>query len=263
MASPDTGAAEAFEKYLVPTIFGPWSRDLVDAAGAGPGNEILDVGCGTGASARYAAERVAPGGAVAAIDLNEGMIAHARTLCPPGDVDWRTGDVMALPFGDAAFDIVIGNQVLQFLKDKAGALVELKRVLKQGGRLALTVWCDIELCPGHCAVAAALKARDVDPSGILHPYSYGDAVALGDVIQQAGFRDVAVTRRFREARFASAKAFVDALAAGGPSSRLALEKLDADGLKQLIGEVTRALADDTDDDGVKIVTTSHVAIARA
>lgn len=261
-APPDTSAAEAFEKYLVPTIFGPWSRDLVDTAQAKPGDNILDIGCGTGASARYAVERVAPGGTVAAIDINAGMIAHAGTLCPPGDVDWREGDVMALPFEDGAFDTVIGNQVLQFLKDKPGALAEARRVLKPGGRLVLTVWCKIELCPGHCAVANSLQAHGVDAAGILHPYSYNDAVALGDVIQQAGFRDVAVTRRFREARFASARAFVEALAAGGPSSRLALEKLDADGLQQVIAEVTDALAEYTDETGVTIVTTSHVVVAR-
>jgi len=260
---PDTAAAEAFEKYLVPTIFGPWSRDLVDTAGAKPGNRLLDIGCGTGAAARYAVERVAPGGTVAAIDLNAGMIAHARTLCPPGDVDWREGDVMALPFGDGAFDIVVGNQVLQFLKDKSGALAEMKRVLAPGGRLVLNVYCNIELCPGHCAVARALEAHDIDPSGIQNPYSFGDSVVLGDVIQAAGFRDVSVVRRLMEAQFASPKAFVEALAAGGPSARHALEQLDAAGLDQVIKEVGRSLADYVDDKGLKIVTTSHVAVARA
>lgn len=263
MNQPDTSAAEAFELFLVPTIFGPWSRDLVDTAGAKPGDRVLDVGCGTGAAARYAAERVAPGGTVAAIDLNAGMIAHARTLCPPGEVDWREGDVMALPFNDGAFDIVVGNQLLQFLKDKAGALAEMKRVLTPGGRLVLNVYCRIELCPGHCAVARALEAHDVDPSGILNPYSFGDAVALGDVIQEAGFRDVSVVRRFMEARFASPGTFVEALAAGGPSARHALEQLDAEGLRQVMGEVARALADYVDDQGLRIVTTSHVAVARA
>lgn len=264
MASrPDTSAAEAFERYLVPTIFGPWSRDLVDTARAAPGDRVLDVGCGTGAAARYAAELVAPGGTVAAIDLNAGMIAHARTLCPPGDVDWCEGDVMALPFEDGAFDIVVGNQLLQFLEDKAGALAEMKRVLAPGGRLVLNVYCDIELCPGHCAVARAVVPYDIDASGILNPYAFGDAVTLGDVIQQAGFRDVSVVRRSMESRFASPEAFVEALAAGGPSVRHALEQLDAAALKQVIEDVTRRLADYVDDKGVRIITTSHIAVARA
>jgi len=259
----DTSAAQAFERYLVPTIFGPWSRDLVDVARPVPGERVLDVGCGTGAAARYAAELVAPGGTVAAIDTDARMIAFARTLCPPGDVDWRVADVMALPFGDGAFDVVVGHQVLQFLKDKAGALREMRRVLAPGGRLVLGIFCGLALCPGHDAVARALEAHDVDPSGIRVPYAYDDAMAIGDVIQQAGFRDISVVRRSLESRFASPKAFVTALAAGGPSARHALEQLDAEGLRQVIGEVTRSLARYVDDKGVRIITTEHVAFARA
>ena len=65
----------------------------------------------------------------------------------------------------------------------------------------------------------------MDPAGIQHPYSFGDPVALGDVLADAGFRDVSVVRRTKEARFESPKAFVEALAAAGPSARHALEQL--------------------------------------
>jgi len=259
---PDTSVPEAFERLQVPVIFGPWSRDLVDAAGVRPGDRVLDIGCGTGPAARYAAERVAPGGSVAAIDRDGAMIAYARTLCPPGEVDWREGDVMALPFGDGAFDVVVGNQVYQFLDDRLGALREVRRVLAPAGRLALNVYCGLELCPGHAAVARALERHDVDLSGIRIPYGFGDAVALGDAIQQAGFRDVSVVRRFKEARFASPRAFVEALATSSPSVRHAFEGLTAGGLRQVIDDVSEMLADYVDDRGVRIITTSHVAIAR-
>ena len=258
----DTTAAAAFEKYLVPTIFGPWSQALVDFARASPGERLLDVGCGTGAAARYAADLLESDGAVAAIDLNAGMIAHAQTLDSAGAVDWHEGDVTSLPFDDHSFDIIVGNQVLQFLTDRAGGLAEIRRVLADGGRAAFAVWCRIELCPAHFAVANALARHDVDPEGILHPYSLGDPVALGDIIADAGFRDISVVRRPMEARFASAKAFIDALVGGGPSSRRALAQLEADGLGQVIADVADELVEFVDDDGLRVLTSANLAMAR-
>lgn len=258
----DTAAAEAFEKYLVPTIFGPWSRSLVDIAAPAAGERLLDVGCGTGAAARYASEMLPEEGAVAAIDLNPGMIAHARALDRQGRVDWREGDILALPFDNGTFHSVVGNQVLQFLRDRPGALAEMKRVMKTDGRAVFGVYCQIGLCPAHCAVATALEKHDVDPSGIQNPYSFGDPVELGNLMAEAGFRDVSVVRRTLEARFESPKAFVEALAAGGPSARHALEQLDAAGLRQVIAEVTAALDQYVDEDGLRVITASNVAVVR-
>lgn len=258
----DTSAAIAFEKYLVPTVFGPWSRALVDLADPKPGERLLDVGCGTGAAARYAAELLGGKNAVAAIDLNAGMIAHARTLDTQGAVDWHEGDIMALPFDDAAFQKVVGNQVLQFLPDRPGALAEIRRVMAGDGRAVFGVYCRLELCPAHCAVARALESHDVDPAGIQNPYSFGDPVVLGDVLADAGFRDVSVVRRTMEARFASPKAFVEALAAGGPSARHALERLDEAGLADVIEQVTRTLEKYVDADGLRVITASNLAVGR-
>ena len=258
----DTTAAEAFEKYLVPTVFGPWSRALVDLADPAPGQRLLDVGCGTGAAARHAAEKLGLKGAVAAIDLNAGMIAHARNLDPDGAVDWHEGDIMNLPFEDGAFHRIVGNQVLQFLPDRPGALTEIRRVMDPDGRAVFGVYCQLELCPAHCAVANALDKHDVDPSGIQHPYSFGDPVAVGDLMESSGFRDVSVVRRTMEARFSSPEAFVQALAAGGPSARHALEQLDETGMREVIEEVTDTLADYVDDEGLRVLTASNVVVAR-
>lgn len=258
----DTSAAEAFEKFLVPTIFGPWSQALVDHAGVSAGERVLDIGCGTGAGARYAAALVGSSGKVVATDINAGMIAYARGIDTAGAVEWHLDSVEDLPNDDASFDAVIGNQVLQFLPDKPKALAEIRRVLTSDGRLALTVYCQIDLCPAHAAVARALESHDVDPAGIQNPYSFGDPVALGDVIQAAGFRDVSVIRKLMESRFASPESFVEALAAGGPSARHALEQLDEAGLKDVMAGVSRTLADYVDADGLRVLTTANMVLAR-
>src|SRR5205085_2517690 len=66
------------------------------------------------------------------------MIAKARALAP--DIDWHEGNAMALPFADRSFDLVVCQQMLQFVPDPAAALREVKRVLAPGGRLLLTTW---------------------------------------------------------------------------------------------------------------------------
>ena len=258
----DTTAAEAFEKLLVPTIFGPWSRMLVDHAGIAAGERVLDIGCGTGAAARYAAELVGPKGSVTATDIDEGMIAHARTLDGADAVEWRLDNVLDLPYGDDSFDAVVGNQILQFLPDKPKALSKMKRVLTAHGRLALSIYCALDLCPAHAAVARALEAHDVDPAGIQNPYSYGDPMILGDAIQAAGFRNISVVRKTLESRFASPSAFVEALAAGGPSARHALDQLDPDGLQAVMEEVGTTLADYVDAEGLRVLTTVNMVLAR-
>ena len=88
-------AAELYEAAFVPGFFAQWAPLLCDAADVGPGQEVLDVACGTGIVARTAAGRVAPAGRVVGVDLNEAMLTVARRVAP--DLDWREGDAAALP----------------------------------------------------------------------------------------------------------------------------------------------------------------------
>lgn len=259
----DTGAAEAFERLLVPAVFGPWSRALVDLARPATGERVIDIACGTGVAARYAAGLVGAQGTVCALDIDAGMIAHARTLEDAAAIDWHRADVMDLPFADDAFDVALCNQGLQFFPDRIAALMGIRRVLRSGARLATNTYCAVETCPGHFAVTQALEARGVDTAPMLRPYSLAEADELRRFAAGAGFCDVAIERRVMESRFPSAPDFVASLAAGGPAARLALEQLDADGLDSLKREVADTLAEGPDADGFVIETTSHMMLAYA
>ena len=259
----DTGAAEAFERLLVPPIFGPWSRALVDLARPAAGERVLDIACGTGVAARYAMGLVGAAGAVAAFDIDAGMIAYARSLEDAAGIDWHTLSVMDLPFADDAFDVAVCNQGLQFFPDRIAALMEIRRVLRAGARLTTNTYCAVETCPGHYAVAQALEARGVDTAPILRPYSLAEADELRRLAAGAGFHDVTIERRVMESRFPSAPDFVASLAAGGPAASLALERLDADGLDSLKREVADTLGGRPDADGFVIETTSHMMLAYA
>ncbi|MGA7834677.1 MAG: methyltransferase domain-containing protein, partial [Acidimicrobiales bacterium] len=104
-----------------------------------PGMALLDVGCGPGTITADFARRLGEG-SVTGIDLAEEVVALARELHPPSDgaeLAFRTGDVYALEFEDASFDVVFAHQVLQHLGRPIDALKEMGRVLKPGGLLAV------------------------------------------------------------------------------------------------------------------------------
>ena len=82
----------------MPAFFAQWAPSLCEAAGIAAGQRVLDVACGTGIVARTAAEIVGPANVVG-VDLNEAMLTVARRVRP--DIDWRQGDVAALPFPTA------------------------------------------------------------------------------------------------------------------------------------------------------------------
>ena len=104
------------------------------------GMDLLDVGCGPASITADLAERVAPG-RVVALDAAAGALEAARaTLSERGlseQVEVTCGDVMALPFEDASFDVVHAHQVLQHLADPVGALAEMRRVTRPGGIVAV------------------------------------------------------------------------------------------------------------------------------
>ena len=120
-------------------FFGPITTRLVapllDAAQVGRGARVLDVASGPGYVAAEAAER---GAAVIAVDNAEGMLSLARRLHP--QLDFRQGTAEALPFPDSSFDAVLANFVLLHVGRPEMVVAEFARVLRPGGRLALTVW---------------------------------------------------------------------------------------------------------------------------
>ncbi|HWI01436.1 MAG TPA: class I SAM-dependent methyltransferase [Propionibacteriaceae bacterium] len=108
---------------------------LLDAAGVVSGLKVLDLATGPGYAAGMAARR---GASVIGVDSAEAMVQLARRGHP--DLDFRVADAEALPFSDGTFDVLVSNFVVPHLGRPERALGELARVLRPGGRLALTTW---------------------------------------------------------------------------------------------------------------------------
>jgi ubiquinone/menaquinone biosynthesis C-methylase UbiE len=110
-------------------------RAAVEAAGVAPGLVVADVGTGTGFIAKAALDA---GARVIGIDNSDGMLAQVRERFAGRAFEARQGDTDALPLADGEMDAVLGNMVLHHAPDPAGALREMARALKPGGRLVIT-----------------------------------------------------------------------------------------------------------------------------
>lgn len=127
-------------------------RRTVELADIAVGSRVLDVCCGTGASAIPAATKVGPTGRVLGVDLADRLLARARAKAHAlrlANVEFVPGDMEDLDLPDVGFDVVVCVLGLYYAQDPARALAELWRVLRPGGTLAVTVWGERSLEPAQ------------------------------------------------------------------------------------------------------------------
>jgi ubiquinone/menaquinone biosynthesis C-methylase UbiE len=255
-------AAERYERVLVPPLFSPWAADLVKLADLRNGERVLDVACGTGVVARFAAQHVGTSGKVTGLDLNPSMVAVARSLPPPpgAPVTWIEASALDMRLTDASFDVVLCQQGFQFFPDKRAALREMKRVLIAGGRVLLSVWDGAT--PYGIAMSAAVERHvGAEAAATLRQSRMGpDAEAIRQLMVEAGFREVQVRSRTLTTRLPAVADFVlqhlSASPVAGPVAAL------SDGARTCLGEeVSAALRAYRDEDGVAFPEVTHVAIA--
>jgi SAM-dependent methyltransferase len=109
---------------------------LLDALGRLEGCDFLDIACGTGEVADAARRR---GARAQGVDFSEKMVIHAREKFPA--VEFRRGEAQELPFAESSFDAAACGFGLPYFADPGQALISARRMLRPGGRFALTTWC--------------------------------------------------------------------------------------------------------------------------
>jgi len=134
----DAAAAQALEAiYTTPDVVAQRAR-VIDLLSPAPGEHVIDVGVGPGLLALDLARLVGERGRLVGLDLAEAMVAVAANRLsnwPCAEV--RRGDAAALDFPDASFDAAVSTQVYEYVADMPGALRELHRVLRPGGRVLI------------------------------------------------------------------------------------------------------------------------------
>lgn len=251
--------ADAYERHMVPAMFGPWGQIVVDAVGVGAGDRALDVACGTGAVTRLLAARVGLEGWAAGVDVNTAMVDVARRQLAP-EVLLVEGDACALPVRGGAVDVVVCHQGLQFVPDRAAAVREMARVVRPGGRLAIASWTDIDENVLPLAVATAARAMGWAAGAAVAGTPLGNEVPTPVMVAASGFVDVAVERRELVTRWPALADWIDGFATGPPLSRWYLPA-SQDQRHAFVGAVLDALADRRTAGGHDIPTAAYLLTA--
>jgi len=152
-----------------------------------PGETVLDLGCGGGLDCFLAAKRVGAKGRVIGVDMTPDMVSKARRAATEGgygNVEFRLGEIEHLPVADGTVDVIMSNCVINLSPDKESVFKEAFRVLRRGGRLAIS---DI------VALRPLPESVSGDDSAICS--CIGGAALVTDVqrmLREAGFSDVQV-----------------------------------------------------------------------
>jgi len=110
---------------------------MAECLNLGPGFTVLDVGTGTGVFLPFLLNEIGKGGRIVALDFAEKMLRKARAKGFTGNIDYLHADVTNIPLRDEIFDVIVCHSSFPHFQDKPRALIEIRRVIKGGGRLLI------------------------------------------------------------------------------------------------------------------------------
>ncbi|MBL8349765.1 MAG: methyltransferase domain-containing protein [Burkholderiaceae bacterium] len=243
----EQGRRWAARQQWLDTMTLPFGQAALDAAGARPGERVLDIGCGCGSTTLMLARQVGAGGEVLGVDVSQPMLEVARrqaaeTGLPVSFVEADAADA-ALPGGR---DLLHSRFGLMFFNDPAAALRHLRGRLRPGGRIAFVCWRTPRDNPWAMApLMAARQALGITPAAAdplaPGPFAFADDARLGSLLAEAGFA-AADLQRFDAAIPIgdSARAAAQTALQIGPVARLAREA-GTDRAAGLVDAIERAL----------------------
>jgi ubiquinone/menaquinone biosynthesis C-methylase UbiE len=194
----DDSIAKSYDKILVPSLFEPWTLQLIEKNQPWAGKRVLDLACGTGVVTKELARNVSPNGSVIALDLNDQMLAVAKSKCKEWEycIDFIKGSCESMAIEDSSVDIVVCQQGFQFFPNKQVAALEIYRVLKPGGRVIVSTWCPVSECEIFGVISETLEAlNEIEISKMIRvPFDFMPPSELQEAFRTAGFSKIALSK---------------------------------------------------------------------
>lgn len=253
------GAHWAANQARYDRMLEPFTALILQSSSLRPGGDVLDVGCGCGATTRAAAGLVAPGQAVG-IDLSGPMLARARASAAAAGVAnavFEQGDAQVHPFGPARFGTVISRFGAMFFADPVAAFANIGSATRPGGRLVFVCWQPRSVNQWLLVPAGAL-AEHVPPApepgegpGM---FAFAEPGRLARILAAAGWRDIEIIPEHAPVLVGGGGSVDDAVefVRTGSLGRAMLAGADAATADRAISSVRAALTPYADADGVRL-----------
>ena len=249
-----------------------WAQLLAATVEIAPGERVLDIGCGCGATTREAATAAGPTGLAVGVDLSEQMLARGRELAEAEGVDnlrFVAGDCQVDELAtDGLYDAAVSRFGVMFFEDPAAAFTNIGRALRPGGRLAFVSWAPMGQQGWLVVPAAAALAHVPLPSfgadGGPGMFSLADPAAVTDLLHKAGWRDVEIVSHERPVLVAGGGSIdqaVDFLLSTGPG-RAMMAEASPEAAELATAAIRDALAEHATAAGVTLSGVAQLVTAR-
>jgi SAM-dependent methyltransferase len=244
---------------------------LLEAAAAAPGERVLDVGCGTGATLIPFAAAVGPQGHATGIDIAAPMLARARErVTEQGliNITLLQADAQVHGFAPASFDLVTSRFGVMFFADPTAAFRNLLGALRPGGRLCMAVWASVAENV-YRKIPLEIAVRHLGPPTPLPPHApdahvFSDRDYFRGILAAAGFADIAIEPKSFHVVGATPAGMAEHVVLFGAIQRLLDEKHADEATRQaIVKETETAFAAYAAPSGeIRLPGTFHLATAR-
>lgn len=197
----EVGDAWVRHQNLIDQMIQPLGQSVLTAAAIKPGETVLDIGCGCGATTIEIAHLIGSLGAVTGIDISKAMLARARkraaSVNSVASLKFKMSDVTQHKFKKRSFDLAFSRFGVMFFPDPTKAFRNIRRALKPGGRLAFVCWQEMK--KGQFFTVPALAASpflepvDAADPRAPGPFAFADRVYIENILHDAGLADIRIT----------------------------------------------------------------------
>ncbi len=199
----EVGAAWVRHQDNIDQMIQPLGQSVLAAAAIKPGETVLDIGCGCGATTIEIAQRIGSLGSVTGIDISKAMLSRASSRAASvsngASIKFKRSDVARRKFKKRSFDLAFSRFGVMFFPDPMKAFRNIRRALKPGGRLAFVCWQDMKKSQFFAVPALAASpfleaVEEADPRAP-GPFAFADRDYVENILSESGFIDIRLTQQ--------------------------------------------------------------------